>query len=322
MSIKARVFVSCGQNDKELKIAEKIKKRLEDDDKGFEVYVARKDHVLSCLTKNIFDKLNTSEYFLFIDFKREKLIRLNKGRKNDKNKDIFRGSLFTNQELAIATFLQDIKVLGFQEKGVIAQDGIIKYTQINPIEFDDRSQLPELVIKEVEKNEWKNDWRNELQISFHEDYDKIDLVGGRRDPSHWYHLRVRNMNKRKTARNCIAYIEKINHIEKRLSYKPEQVELKWKYLVPQSISIAPDSERRLDAFHYSFSDSIIKLGINPFLVDNNLIPVQYQLRTQGTYEIDYVIFSDNFSAARARLQINKIDRNQRFKFKQIPLEND
>jgi hypothetical protein len=142
------------------------------------------------------------------------------------------------------------------------------------------------------------------------------------DPSHWYHLRVRNRNKRKTARNCIAYIEKINQVEKRLSYKPEQVELKWKALTPQSISIAPNSERRLDAFHYSFSDGIIKLGINHFLVDNNVIPSQYELRTKGTYEIDYVIYSDNFSTSRARLQINKTDSYQRFKFKQIPLENN
>ena len=118
MSINARVFISCGQRPEELEIAELIQKGLQDI--GFSVYVAKKDHVLSCLTRNIFDKLETSEYFLFIDFKREKLIRIKEGIEED-NKS-FRGSLFTNQELAIATFLKDIEVLGFQEKGVRPKD--------------------------------------------------------------------------------------------------------------------------------------------------------------------------------------------------------
>ena len=136
--------------------------------------------------------------------------------------------------------------------------------------------------------------------------------------SHWYHLRVTNLNKRKSARNCIAYIEKITHIEGRVSYKPEQIELKWKGLISQSISIAPDLERKLDAFWYAFSDGIIRLGINSFIVDNNVIPLQYQLSSAGTYEIDYVVFSDNYSPSRMRLRIHKNEDYRRFEFEQVP----
>jgi len=313
MSLKARVFISCGQQPEELEIAEIIQKRLEKID--FEVYVAKKEHVLSCLTGNIFDKLENAEYFLFIDFKREKIIRTTKDNEEDNN--MFRGSLFTNQELAIATFLKDIVVLGFQEKGVKFKDGIIQFTQINPIEFKDRNQLPDLVIKHVTENNWQNNWRNELKISFKGDFDKIDRVGNAMISSNWYHLRVRNLNTRKTARNCIGYIEKIKHIEGNQSREPMPIELKWKGLKPQSISIAPNTERRIDAFWFDLSEGIIYLGINTHLVDNNVIPLQYRLVHPGTYEIDYVIYSDNFSPSRMRLRIYKnIDVNQ-YKFEQV-----
>jgi hypothetical protein len=50
-------------------------------------------------------QLETSDYFLFIDFKRERI----------RCPNIFRGSLFTNQELAIASFL-GLESIVFQEK--------------------------------------------------------------------------------------------------------------------------------------------------------------------------------------------------------------
>jgi hypothetical protein len=315
MSSKARIFISCGQQTEELSIAEIIQIRLIE--MGFEVYVAKKDHVLACLTSNIFDKLENSEYFLFIDFKREKLIKIIDGEEHDEGK--YRGSLFTNQELAIATFLKDIQVLGFQEKGLCYREGILPYTQINPIEFDDRDRLPDLVIQKVIEKGWKNNWRNELQMSFREHFDEIDRVALVDLPSRWFHIRVKNLNKRKVARNCIAYVERIKHIESGRISVPDQIELKWAVLTPQSISIAPNSERKLDAFWYAVSDGIIKLGINSFLVDNNQTPLQYMLGITGTYEIDYVVYSDNYSPSRMRLKINKTEDLDQYSFEQIQI---
>jgi hypothetical protein len=53
------------------------------------------------LTENIFRHLKASEYYVFIDFCREVIDNAS-----------YRGSLFVNQELAIATFLQ-IPGIGF-----------------------------------------------------------------------------------------------------------------------------------------------------------------------------------------------------------------
>ena len=94
--LRARVFISCGQSKDtdEPKIAEKISKRLTA--LGFDPYVAVAQQSLRGLKENIFEQLSRSEYFLFVDFKRERL----------EGTSDHRGSLFSNQELALASFLE------------------------------------------------------------------------------------------------------------------------------------------------------------------------------------------------------------------------
>ena len=101
---RARIFISCGQRSNEEKeIGLSCKKHFEG--RGFSVYLAEEVQRLEALTENIFHHLRNSEYAVFIDCRREEL---NPGR--------FKGSLFVNQELAVAAFLQiDSRV--FHEDG-------------------------------------------------------------------------------------------------------------------------------------------------------------------------------------------------------------
>jgi hypothetical protein len=79
--IRAKVFISCGQRKEsdgaefdEVKIAHEVAGVLEnkdDKDMGFETYIAVYDRSLRGLKENIFSHLETSEYFLFFDFRRE-----------------------------------------------------------------------------------------------------------------------------------------------------------------------------------------------------------------------------------------------------------
>jgi hypothetical protein len=78
----------------------------------------------------IFAYLKESEYFVFIDFKRER-IKSGKFRLEKKKSNKFRGSLFVNQEIAIATFLK-LQGIGFLEKGV-KREGILNYQIYNAI---------------------------------------------------------------------------------------------------------------------------------------------------------------------------------------------
>ena len=89
----ARIFISCGQqeNTGERKIANDICQKLIE--MGFEVYVATQEQSPKGIKENIFWRLDESEYLIFIDFKREQLVS-----------GEYKGSLFSHQELAIATY--------------------------------------------------------------------------------------------------------------------------------------------------------------------------------------------------------------------------
>ncbi len=147
---KARVFISCGQrNDREKKIGFEVEDFFKN--KGFITYFAERVHSPEALTENIFSNLKASEYFVFIDFKREKL--------DDNN---HRGSLFVNQELAIATYLK-IPNLGFHEHGVV-REGIANYQIYNTISFKDVNDILDHL--KVETQNWDVNSVNELLIDF------------------------------------------------------------------------------------------------------------------------------------------------------------
>ncbi len=75
MSVRARVFLSCGQSKQsdERDIAHRIEERLRD--LGYDPYIAVEEQTLKGVKENIFRQLESAEYFVFIDFKREVLLR-------------------------------------------------------------------------------------------------------------------------------------------------------------------------------------------------------------------------------------------------------
>jgi hypothetical protein len=71
--LRARVFISCGQNKEsdEVVIASAIRDRLQE--LGFDPYIAVQEQTLRGLKENIFRQLSECEYFIFVDFRRERL---------------------------------------------------------------------------------------------------------------------------------------------------------------------------------------------------------------------------------------------------------
>jgi len=135
--IRARVFVSCGQRDDEQQISLEIGSRLSE--LGYDPYVAIEEQSTLSVITNILDMLEKCEYYLLIDFKREQLIPGSRehllGFIEDKEKRIdHRGSLFSNQELAVAIFLKK-PLIAFQEEGVTTRDGMLSAIQGNVIRF-------------------------------------------------------------------------------------------------------------------------------------------------------------------------------------------
>jgi hypothetical protein len=194
---RARVFISCGQAS-ELKHAQSVKQVLID--LGFEAYLAGEVQSAKALRENIFAELRETEYFLFIDFRRELL--------SGPPECIYRGSLFSHQELAIASYL-DLDILPLQEDGVKKLDGMLGHIQANATKFNDRSQLPDLVRKKVAENGWRNDWRNQLTLEESSPPSGVAHHRATNRISCFFHLTVRNHHSRVTARNCYADLRRI-----------------------------------------------------------------------------------------------------------------
>ena len=293
---QARVFISCGQkkNTNEVEIAHKIVEKLEK--MGFDPYVAVEEQTLKGVKENIFLRLSKSEYFIFIDLKREKL----------ENSE-YRGALFSHQELAIAAFLNS-EVLAFQEDGVKKDDGILKFIQANCIPFSDRHLLPDAVAEKVRERAWKPNWRNEL--SFERDdkeYNDAFDVNEQKN-ARWYHIKVRNLHQQEIARNCTAYLESVKNTSTGGEKSYERVEFKWKGVNTLGVSIPPESFRYLDAFHvyYDSYDSkyIVHLGINSSVVDFSHYHQLYRITEPNTYELTYIVFSENFPPKRSTLGLH------------------
>lgn len=208
---------------------------------GFDPYIAVEQQTLRGVRDNIFDRLRDAEYYLFIDFKREQIGGISTPE--------YRGSLFTHQELALASYLEK-DVIAFQEDGVKRLDGLITFLQANCRPFSKRVDLPNLVLDEVRKRGWSptafNGLRLELPDPGFTDIGIASLPGipqGR-----FFHIKVLNGHPSRTALDCYGYLRRIVNLTSGLPEKFEIAEIKWTgYVFPNAI-IPPGMPRLLDAF--------------------------------------------------------------------------
>lgn len=278
------MFISCGQqkDTDEERIAQEIYNLLYD--KGFDPYVAIQQQKLTGLKEDIFAKLDDSEYLLFIDFPREKLVTGG-----------FRGSLFSHQELAIASYLQIDDVIAFQQKDMTLE-GMMKAMQLNAISFDDLTQLPKIVIDEIEKRGWRPNWKNILKINTkHNEYQDAYIISGKdRKLARFFHLTVENKHRRKIALNCTAYLESVKKLPEEVEVPLGKVELKWAGYTMPVVAIMPESDRELDAF-YVIHDQPNILYFNCYSDSSYYLP---PILGYGEYVLSYVVISENFPIAR------------------------
>ena len=291
MNVRARVFISCGQSQRtdELATANAIATRLRE--LGFEPYVAVMEQSLRGLRENIFAQLESSEYFIFVDFKREQL---------DGGPD-HRGSLFSHQELALASYL-DLPVLAFQERGVRRLDGVAGFLQANATEFTDRHLLANAVADLVRQKNWDPTWQNGLLLERDpEEYDDAGVTSGGIVTLHgrFFHIRVRNLHRQTAARNCYVYLEGIYDIAHGRALDVETVEMKWAgYILPNAV-IAPTSSRHFDAFWLDL-ERPNNLRFNVFADSSRYMP---QVSAPGHYRIAFAVMSQNFRTTRAAFEV-------------------
>jgi hypothetical protein len=321
--IRARVFVSCGQqkDSDEVEIAQEIAEKLAD--MGFDPYIAVTEQSLEGVKENIFRRLSESEYIVFVDFKRDRLAHIRNGVLSDKGEH--RGSLFSNQELAIATYL-DTECLAFQEQGVRELDGILRFIQANCMKFDDRSSLADTVASKVRekinKKEWDPTWRYELRLRRRDsrEYVPAYIGGDKSNLARFFHIEIQNLHRAQIAHDCTGYVERIKNLETGKETVPDLVELKWKGYTDLRASIPPQKSRYLDAFYIRLvMPKTINLGINVRAVDYTGFLQTHTLWQAYDCDLDYVVFSDNFPTVRQTFRLKMGDKLDDIEFSEIPI---
>jgi hypothetical protein len=126
-----RVFISCGQQSEEEISLGKAIAQVAKDRTGIDGYFAEYQHSLDGLTRNIFNAIHSASAFIAVIHRRDKL-------PTDSLK--YRGSVWVEQEIAIAAFL--VQSLGLRlparvyvQKGIV-REGVRGYIHLNPIEFE------------------------------------------------------------------------------------------------------------------------------------------------------------------------------------------
>lgn len=285
--MKARVFLSCGQNKRseEPAIAEKIAQRIFD--LGFDCYMAVTEQSLRGLRENIFAQLESSDYLVFIDFKREEL-------KTDGGSPVHRGSLFSHQELGIASFLE-IPALIMQERGLKPLDGMLGAMQANAIEFSDRNLLPnvvaDLIAGKLRNGEWRNNTRSSLslEVAVPPFTDALQNIGVMR---RFYHIAVRNNHHRKAALYCYAHLDAVLNLGTNKLSRPRTVEFKWAGTPLPGVRIGPNTIREFDGVDFILANPI-QPKFWPITDSPDYLP---RLDGPGKYRLSFSVVSQNFGA--------------------------
>ena len=190
---KPLVFISCGQYTQEEKDLGKAIERIIREMTPFEAYFAEQQNTLEGLTSNILSSLGRCMGFVAVAHQRGSVKR--------PDGEIVRASVWIEQEIAIAAFIQHvlgrkIEVALYMQKG-IQREGIREQLRLAPVMFDTaddvladfRQRVADWRLSPLPKHALVADWKRktERRTQDHHDYRLvIDLVNkGSKLVSEW-----------------------------------------------------------------------------------------------------------------------------------------
>lgn len=298
----ARVFISCGQRGRESAIAQQVRDKMRA--QHFCPFLAIRTHSSTGLTDEIYRHLRTAEYVLFIDFRRERLGLLRRDH---------RGSVFSHQELGIASYLDSV-ILPFVQRGVI-REGLLGQILGNAVPFSDPAKLPDLVLEEVARVGCDPTSRRELhferQSAQFEDADWPDGTSVR-----YFHVQLVNRHRSEAANDCRVYLTRWKNLGTNQVVAPEPVELKFKHVTSPSISITPGRPRSFDAVIVSHEKPYMAVAgvVNPMLVDSGRALNEHRFIGPGDFQLEFGVWSREFAevAVNARLHLGSFMKDASF----------
>jgi len=266
-----KVFISCGQKSEgERKIAEEIKDLL-NQEFSLNPYLAFKIQSLDDIM-TITNELRTSDYFIFIDFKR-----------NPDKSQAMPISLFSHQELALAHHLGFKDMIALQQTGV-PLEGFLRYVLSNPEHFNNKKDLPEMIRRIVKERGWSPFYSRNLVVNKYGFSDPIKY----RDHSgifieRVYKVKVENRRPDTSAVESVCILDHIKKSDGTKIKLTDRSYLKWAGQAGYKRTILPQG-----IFLHSLSDTCR----DPILIDD------------GDYELFYKLFSQGYPLVEFSIKLN------------------
>ncbi|MDY6856787.1 MAG: hypothetical protein SWO11_19170 [Thermodesulfobacteriota bacterium] len=283
--MSGKIFISCGQADaEERQIAAEVSTLLVK--QGFPPpYVAIQTQTIQDVNFSIISNLRNSDYYIFIDFAREKIGSLGG------SAPLFRGSVFTNQELAIAYVLEFQEVLYLQQEGVNLE-GLGKYLLSNAVKFKNKSEVPQIVEQEVKKKNWLPTYSRHLTVGAptHGQAAQYTDHTGIYGQYIWL-LEVQNLRHDTAAFNTVVRVNEITLPGGNRISCPDREFLKWAGKSnAYSATILPRANARFDLFALNQSNTS-HLYLHS---EQDVTPRKPILNSPGNYILHYQLFSKGF----------------------------
>jgi hypothetical protein len=290
-----RIFISCGQaTSAERRVAGEVSNWLKT--KGFQPYVAIQTQSILDVNSGIISNLKIADYYIFIDFRREKIRR-----KYIFGPKVYRGSLFTNQELALAYFLNIDQAIFLQQFQILLE-GIGKYTLSNALKFDKADEVLPLIQNEVTNRNWSPDYSRHLvanSISF----SRIPVLFGDHTapqgrPSFTCLVGIQNRRNDQAAIKATARLVEITD-QVSVIRSPDRTDLKWAGQPGFERTIRPNDEENIDCFSiHAQKQTEVYLHSAADVHPRNPI-----INSIGQYILDYEVYSQEFSLLTFQLRL-------------------
>lgn len=289
-----KVFISCGQvSDEERQAASTISAWLKSE--GFDPYVAIETQSIQDVNSAIIDSLKVADYYIFIDNAREQI------GVDCKGCPIYRGSLFTHQELSIACVFQFERGIYLQEEGV-QLEGIGKYILSNALRFSSKSEIIELIKHEFSIRDWKPDYSRHLipvNLVCAGPWQYVDHTGTYQH--HIWHISIMSLRHDLAAFNAVARLNEIVFEDGKKSLSPDRNFLKWASKIrAYSATILPRDAAKFDLLAIDQRDNA-----SVFLhSEEDRPPRQPVIDEPGNYTLRYQVFSKGFPLLEFDVNVN------------------
>ena len=206
----------------------------------------------------------------------------------------WRGSLFTNQELAIAYTLGFDEALFMQQSGVMLE-GIGKYILSNARHFDRLDDVLNILKEEITKRQWRPEYSRHLVPTIRNYDHVVEYVEYDRTASHRqyiWHVEISNRRRDLGAMSTIAILDRIQLPSGETIPSPDRAYLKWAYQADHQRTIPPGESAIFDAFALEDTpthDTVYLHSLSDFH------PRQPVLQnTRGPHVLHYQVFAQGF----------------------------